>query len=460
MNKIFEERKEIELDLDKLELIMNDHGVNKLYYKILSPNDNSKNQPYFGADFSVLNIIPTGELKASQSTSQKKSKSRTKFTAPLDFYWLDSDGNKFKAPNAQLILYPQYPEVRFSGFLKKCKKAPSVLMHPLKKGRDMGRVLFLGILNNGSIMGYLASPESLAAKQAIKLKPDAEYGLFKEIALTPAANNKELLIQELARIHKLGWIKGKRLQKDGTVVDCNSSNCGGYTMEAELGVTPNGYSEPDFLGWEIKQYGVPSFDKINSKVITLMTPEPTAGIYKEKGVVEFLKKFGYPDKSGKKDRINFSSPHRIGIKNKMTNLTLELIGYDQKANKITDATGGIALVTKNDEIAALWNFSHFIDHWKRKHAQAAYIPSILRNKGFREYQYSNKVKLGEGTDFLKFLSAMANNDIYYDPGIKMESASSGKSKIKRRSQFRVKSGRLLSLYHSMTDTVICQSNLE
>jgi hypothetical protein len=31
-----------------------------------------------------------------------------------------------------------------------------------------------------------------------------------------------------------------------------SSNCGGYTLEAELGATPNGYSEPDFMGWEIK----------------------------------------------------------------------------------------------------------------------------------------------------------------------------------------------------------------
>ena len=455
MHDLFGDRKEIEMDLAKLKLMMSNQGAEKLYYKILAPNDNSKNQPYFGADFSVLNIIPTGNLEASQSTSKKKSKSCVKFTASLNFSWLDYDGNKFKAPEAQLILYPQYPEVRFSGFLKKCKQGPGILMNPLKRGRDMGRVLFMGIVNDGSVIGYLGSPESLAAQQAIKLKPDAEYGLFKEIRLTPIVNNKELLIQELVRIHKLGWIKGKRLKKDGTSVECNSSNCGGYTMEAELGVTPNGYSEPDFLGWEIKQYGVPSFEKINSKVITLMTPEPTGGIYKEKGVIEFLNKFGYPDKSGKKDRINFSSPHRIGEKNKTTDLTLELIGYDQSANKITDATGGIALVDKNDEIAALWHFSHFIDHWKRKHAQAAYIPSLSRNEGHREYHYSNTIKLGEGTDFLKFLSAMANNDIYYDPGIKMENASSDKPKTKRRSQFRVKSGTLMSLYHSMTDVKIC-----
>ncbi|MBK6989645.1 MAG: hypothetical protein IPH33_16245 [Bacteroidetes bacterium] len=25
-------------------------------------------------------------------------------------------------------------------------------------------------------------------------------------------------------------------------------------MEAELGIKPNGFSEPDYLGWEVKQF--------------------------------------------------------------------------------------------------------------------------------------------------------------------------------------------------------------
>ncbi len=447
-------RAEVETDLDKLKVMMSGWGVTKLYYKRLSPNDNSKNQPYFGADFSVLNIIPTGNLKSSQSTSGKKSKSSVKFTASLNFSWMNSKGDIFKAPHAQLILYPQYPEVRFSGFLKGCKKRPGELMNPLKRGRVEGRILFLGIIDDGSVIGYLSSPESTVSHQISSFKPDTEHGLFKEIRLI-AGNNKDILLAELLRIHNLGWIKGKKLQKDFSSVDCNSSNCGGYTMEAELKITPNGYSEPDFLGWEIKQYGVSSFEKTNSKIITLMTPEPTGGFYKNKGVIDFLHKYGYPDKSGKKDRINFSSPHRIGERNKTTGLTLELSGYDIASKKIIDPSGGIALVADDGETAAIWNFSHFIDHWKRKHAQAAYIPSLSRNEGFREYHYSNKIKLGEGTDFLKFLSAMANKDIYYDPGIKMENASSKKPKTKRRSQFRVKSGKLTSLYHSMSYEKIC-----
>jgi hypothetical protein len=448
------DRKEIETDLTKLMLIMSGQNITKLYYKTLAPNDNSKNQPYFGADFSVLNIIPTGELEASQSTSGKKSKSSVKFTASLDFYWMNSDGNISKAPNAQLILYPQYPEVRFSGFLKGCGNAPSELMNPLKRGRDNGRVLFLGVSNDGSVIGYLASPESILSQQAIDMTPDFKHGLFGEIKLS-IGNNKSQLLSELRRIHGLGWIKGKRLKKDNSHVDCNSSNCGGYTLEAELGITPNGYSEPDYLGWEIKQYSVPSFGRDYSKVITLMTPEPTGGFYKKEGVIDFLYKFGYADKSGKKNRINFSSPHRIGETNKTTNLSLELIGYDKASNKITDASGGIALVSRDEEIAALWGFSHIIDHWKRKHAQAAYIPSLSKNEGFREYHYSNTIKLGEGTDFFKLLSAMVNKDIYYDPGIKMENAHSKNPKTKRRSQFRVSSRKLASLYHSMSDEKLC-----
>lgn len=38
-----------------------------------------------------------------------------------------------------------------------------------------------------------------------------------------------------------------------------------------------------------------------------------------------------------------------------------------------------------------------------------------------------------------------NGNIYYDPGIKMEDAST-KPKIKKRSQFRIKSQHLASLY--------------
>lgn len=59
--------------------------------------------------------------------------------------------------------------------------------------------------------------------------------------------------------------------------------------------------------------------------------------------------------------------------------------------------------------------------------------------------YGDKVMLGTGTDFQFFLKQMALGNIYYDPGIKMENISS-KPKLKKRSQFRIKSEHLRNLY--------------
>ena len=45
-----------------------------------------------------------------------------------------------------------------------------------------------------------------------------------------------------------------------------------------------------------------------------MTPEPTGGHYKIHGVESFIRKFGYPDKMGREDRLNFGGVHKVGEK--------------------------------------------------------------------------------------------------------------------------------------------------
>ena len=71
----------------------------------------------------------------------------------------------------------------------------------------------------------------------------------------------------------------------------------------ELGISPNGYADPDFMGWEVKQYGVSDFTSYRAKSpVTLMTPEPTGGLYRDEGVDAFLRRYGYADKSGKSTR--------------------------------------------------------------------------------------------------------------------------------------------------------------
>ena len=428
------------MDLSQLKTAFKKHGCQKIYAKVLSPNDNSKNQVYLSGSFDILNIFPISEINSDSSGDWK----RDRFKASVDFSWIRNDGNLYPAPKSQLILYPKYPEVRFSGFLARCENPPSDLMTI----REAGRVLFLSSNNQGKIIGYVTSPDSILASEFNTLNIEELHGVFKVISVSKqVANNKSELLAELIRIHNLGWINSKKLDNKGNVQVCKSSNCGGYTLEAELGITPNGYSEPDFLGWEIKQYGVKKFTLLNSSVITLMTPEPNGGIYKESGVEPFLRIYGYEDQLGRSDRINFGGVHRVGEKHKRTSLTMKLIGFDEESGKIRNTDGKIALLDAEDKETASWSFSALMKHWNKKHNQACYVPSLSETKPARKYKYGNEILLGIGTDFQFFLKEMAKGNIYYDPGIKMESASKS-PKIKRRSQFRVKSGNLKNLYKS------------
>jgi hypothetical protein len=218
-------------------------------------------------------------------------------------------------------------------------------------------------------------------------------------------------------------------------------------LEAELGIRPNGYSEPDFLGWEIKQFGVDNLEKLSASVITLMTPEPTGGAYVSEGAEFFVHKYGYADMKGRQDRKNFGGIHKSGEKHTLTGLKLVLIGFDSEAGKIRHADGMIALIDGDETVAASWNFSALLKHWNRKHNQACYVPSLSTTEPERKYKFGSKVILGVGTSFELFLNEMAWGRIYYDPGIKMENISL-MPKIKKRSQFRIKSGNLKNLYRT------------
>lgn len=424
------------MNLKNLKSLFTNNGCNKIYIKKLSPNDNSKNQVYFGGSFEILNILPISEIKTEEAGDWNKER----FKATINFSWIGEDGNLFPAPNSQLILYPKYPEVRFSGFLAKCENPPSDLMTQ----RLADRLLFFAVAKNGTVLGYVASPTSEISDELVKTKSVSEHGVFKVIELPQMANNRAKLIAELLRIYELGWIKSKSLTKNG-IVPCNAAQCGGYTLEAELGIIRNGYSEPDYLGWEIKNFSVKNFKNLNSKVITLMTPEPTGGFYKTDGIPAFIKKYGYADVSGKVDRMNFGGVYKPAITNKKTDLVLQLIGFDKDLAKITSANGKIVLLDKHDNEAASWNFSSLMLLWNKKHNQACYVPSIIEKVHERQYKYGNKILLGTGTDFLLFLKQMAIGNIYYDPSVKMENVST-KPKIKPRSQFRIKSQHLTHLY--------------
>ena len=124
-----------------------------------------------------------------------------------------------------------------------------------------------------------------------------------------------------------------------------------------------------------------------------------------------------------------------------------LDGYDPVLGKF-EATGALRLIDSADVEAASWSFVKLMDHWKRKHAHAVYVPCQGRTNPDRSYWYSNTVLLAEGAQFRRFLQALSNGLVYYDPGIKLEDASSQKAKVKLRSQIRIGSGDLPALYQS------------
>lgn len=419
-----------------------DHGADRIYAKKLAPNDNSKNQIYLGGGFGALNIIPHGEIYTDTRPMAGSKQDRPK--APVRFFWVDENG-KHLAPQAQLILYPDYPEVRMSGFLLGCKPAPSHLLTV----RDEGRVLFFGITNAGEVLGYAVGADHPIATE-VNARQWQTVGVFIELPTAPESKEspRDILLSELRRIYELQWIQSQKLAADGTKFPYLAQNGGGYTLEAELGITPNGYSEPDFMGWEVKQYSVNNFTKFLPKTpVTLMTPEPTGGIYKDQGVAEFMRRFGYADKNGKPDRFNFGGIYTCDKDfHADTGLKMVVDGYDNSSGKITNLDGCIALMSRTEEIAAKWSFKGMMAHWNRKHAQAAYVPSLFRTPP-PEYSYGPRIHLCEQTDFLLFLRGFKTGVVYYDPAVKLENASSSKPAIKRRSQFRIRHNDIMQMYH-------------
>jgi len=437
------------MNLKKLLHIFSDKSCHKIYVKKLAANDNSKNQVYFGGSFDILNILPADEIITDLNGSRK----RESFKSKLNYYWIDEDGSSFWAPHAQLILYPDYPEVRFSGFLQGCKKPPSDLMN----SRLENRFLFLGISDDRKIYGFVVEPESSLAKEFIAIKNPETHGVFYKISIINnkvETDSRTKLLGELKRIHNLGWIESKRLTPAYNIIPCVFSNCGGFTLEAELNIPSNSNASPDYLGWEVKQFRVNSFDKINSTVISLMDHSPTNGYFNEMGVEAFIRKYGYDDQKGRLSRMNFGGVHKSNSIHHLTSLKLIIEGFDSEVNKITDTNGYVALIDSKDKIAASWSFASFITHWNAKHSNACYVPSKIQKKNLpgsiQQYAYGNKIILGQHTDVTLLLSELSQRKVYYDPGIKLEFAIVGERKqsVKVRSLFRIKSGDLSSLYKS------------
>lgn len=430
--------------LTEIQAIFSAAGANRIFLKPLAENDNSKQQIYLGGSFDALNELPFGSVTASVDCKVPN------FKAKVDLSWLSVNGKFVPAPRAQLILYPSYPEVRLSGFLVGCSAAPSQWMQPIprerRKGKDAldGRVLFLAITSGRKILAYLAPPQSNASCEVFEkintgeIDTAASTGVlyFLPQAGSASTTGRDSLLAQLRFIKSKLWIPGTRLRADGQAIPYTASNGGGYTLEAELGIRPNGNAAPDYQGWEIKA-------SADSR-ITLMTPEPDSGYYGTYGVESFVRKYGYERPDG---TWYFTGVHRVGIRQSRTHQILVLSGFDPVTETVTDVNGGIVLLDKDGSPSAGWTYPRLIEHWGRKHANAAYVP-YQRNSA-NQYLYQGPVLLGTGTSFGKFLAAMQSGELFYDPAPKIKpGAGVFGPRVKARSQFRTTKNALPSLYDS------------
>lgn len=154
--------------------------------------------------------------------------------------------------------------------------------------------------------------------------------------------------------------------------------------------------------------------------------------------------------------MNFGDVYKVGKQaHNRTGLRLMLDGFNAETRKYASA-GAIQLIDRKDNVAASWPFAKLLDHWKTKHAHAAFVPSQASTEGERKYRFGRGILLGEGAEFSRFLHAVNEGKIYYDPGIKLEGISTGKPKTKARSQFRVKSMDLPALYETTRVVDACK----
>lgn len=414
-------------------------GAKRIFIKPLANNDNSKQQIYLGSDFEVIRALPSGDVYADGV-----SKKGAIFKAPLNFYWLGLNGETDKACNAQIILYPKYPETRLSGFLKGCSKkksiAPSSLMKPPTLEERAARIntkryLILGV-NEETIWAHCSAWDgelhdelkSLAEADDTQLVASVFYE-YRPIKQT----SEERLLAKLKEIYLQGSIESCRLNSAGELLPYKAQNGAGYTLEAQFGITPNGSPDPDFMDWELKSH--------SGGAVTLMTPEPNVGTYLESLEI-FLRAYGTRIEL---DRMDFASRHNVGLKNERSALTMHFEGYDPDSEEIIEPEGGLMLRDDAGNLAAGWKFEKLIHHWKNKHANTCFVSYSAIRETPPKYQYGPEVVLGKGTNLKLFLKALYLSTIYYDPGVNMKLIGD-KWKPKKRNQFRISWRHIDSLY--------------
>lgn len=412
-------------------------GVSQVQVKFLTRNHNSKNQiAGLGNDLAALGHLFPGPVTTHEPYSKKPKAGPPIYRTSLPWVWFTEYGMA-PAPETKLIYYPQYPEIRLSGFLDSSPRSPKELLAPSadpeSRGQEEGRCLIFGPGNHRHVYAAIVSRHSPAAAYLSQFN-DGRGRLVTLSLRQDQATTRDILFRELRRIHEKQWIEAYRLQSDGSRVGCDAPNCHGVTLESELGITANGLALPDYLDWEIKAHRVSHLDAHLSSRITLLTPNPDSGEAKEKGTSWLTQAYGKLDATS--SRWDLSGIHIAGKIHPKTNLEFGLVGFDAITKSIVD-DGYVYFRDPEKQLdLGRWSFAKLLTHWQTKHAKAVFVPCITTDSRPRTYSYGTKVHVGEGTSFLHFLSAIANGSVVLDPGLNSKATGKDTWKPHTRYQFR------------------------
>lgn len=417
--------------LDQLLSTFRERDCAQVYLKALSPNDNSKNQIYLGGAESIPLLPWSGPCEVAGS-SRKPGATGVIFRASVDFHWIVGGVSDVPAPETKVIFYPQYPECRLSGFLRGTNGAISDLMN----SRLPGRYLFLGVRQDGQVFALVVIPTKKDRVLIDGLAAEVTSSAFRVLpSILPARPFDPLshILHRFRELHLMGPVSPFILDGDGKRRPRKAVNAAGMTLEGLLGIAPNSRSGPDFQGWEVKAHS-------HGSPVTLFTPGPDGGVYVKEGFHEFMRRYGYPDVTGRPGRINFGGRHFLGETHARTGLRMVVAGLEK--DLIVDPGARIELQDASSAVAVSWSFGKLLDHWNRKHSQALYFEVAKTPRG---YSYGPLLDVARGTDFSLFIQQLLCGNVYYDPGHKIEAGEDG---VKQRHQFRVNAKHLRYLYRT------------
>ncbi|MEF2737719.1 MAG: MvaI/BcnI family restriction endonuclease [Bifidobacterium choerinum] len=467
------------ITLDEVLQRFRDVGAHAVWAKYLKKNNNSKNQIYVAPNVNRLSFLPLQEPTYTPANSKKKAfnaskRKRELVRIPLNWTWISEDGEESPAPKAAFSYYPQYPEVRLSGFVASCPSAPNKLFNTEHHGFDEGRILFLGVVGDpGSENAHIAAiatgknaPASLAVQRlegfvtgtlfSVPLDTaddvdDADTHSDKPPHTISSASVPRTLLSQIVGYPIIPW----RLRGDGTKEEPYfAENAAELTLDAELKVSSNNLPRSVCDAWEFNAY------KSNDSSITLFDLDPDFGTLADMGLNAFLGTYGHIEENVANDdtacRV-FSREDFAGIGDEYSSKRLELRVFGLEGASYS-MSGSIALVDRvMGVIIAGWSFTKLLGQWQKKRDKAVYVP--YRTWGDDDsycVEFDSEALICQRTDFSMVVDALQNGKIDINPRIRIIEDKDGIAEYDSLVRFRTSLTDLGLIYNSVEKDRICE----